>query len=141
MADPRNELADIIGPVAPDVAASANSLPPGVLVAGLAAVACAGLAVWWWRRRPLRVLNAIARAVAHRQDAPTELAARLDAWARAYFRLLRLETLSAPPNLDAADWLAWVDTLTHLRFAPPQADGYDALAALCEIARQWGRHV
>ncbi len=141
MADPRNELADIIGPSAPDVAASASSLPFVALAFGLVILAAIGLVVWWWqRRRPLRALNAIARAVVQRQDAPSELAARLDAWARARFRLQRLDASSCPPNLEAANWSVWVDRLTHVRFAPSQADGHATLASLCETARQWGRH-
>jgi hypothetical protein len=141
MADPRNELADIIVPAVPDVAAGGSGLPLWALAAGLVALACAGVAIWLWqRRRPMRALNAIARAVAQRQESPSELAAQLDAWARERFRLLRLDASGCPPGLDAAAWFAWVSTLTRLRYAPPQADGCDALAALCETARQWGRH-
>jgi hypothetical protein len=141
MADPRNELADIIVPSVPDVVAGGIGLPLWALAAGLVGVACAGLAIWLWqRRRPMRTLNAIASAVAQRQDSPSELAARLDAWARERFRLLRLDASSCPPGLDAATWLAWVNALLHLRFSPPRPDGYDALATLCETARQWGRH-
>jgi hypothetical protein len=141
MADPRNELADIIVPSVPDVAAGGSGLPLWALAAGLVGVACVGLAIWLWqRRRPVRALNAITRAVALRQDPPSELAARLDAWARARFRLLRLDASSCPPGLDAATWFAWVNTLMKLRFAPSQADGCGALATLCETARQWGRH-
>jgi hypothetical protein len=141
MADPRNELADIVVPLAPVVAARASSLPLWPLAAVLVAVACMGLAFWLWRRRrPMRALNAIARAVAQRQDSPAEWAARLDAWTCERFRLLRLDAAVCPPGPDAAVWFAWVNALLHLRFAPPQPDGFDELAALCETARRWARH-
>ena len=142
MADPRNELADIIVPLAPEVAATAgsSSLLPWALAA-MAFIATVVLAAWLWhRRRPLRVLNAIAVAAAQRQSSPAALAARLDAWARTHFRLARLEAATCPAGLDADAWSSWARTLERLRFAAPQPDGFDELAALCERARQWSRH-
>lgn len=141
MADPRNELADIIGPAAPDVAAAGSSLLPWG-TAGLACGTGLALAVWLWRRRrPARVLRGLASAVAQRQDAVPALATRLDAWARTRYRLPRLDAARGPSGLDPAVWADWVHTLAQLRFAPPQPDGYAALAALCGTARAWERHV
>jgi hypothetical protein len=142
MANPRNELADIIVPVAPEVAATAGGagLVPWVLLA-LVLIACSVLAAWLWhRRRPLRALNAIAVATAQRQSSPAALAARLDAWARRRFRLARLDAANAPAGLDADAWSVWAESLERLRFAAPQAGGFEELAALCERARQWSRH-
>jgi len=142
MADPRNELADIIVPLAPEVAATAGggALLPWALAA-VAVIACIVLAAWLWhRRRPLRVLNAIALAAAHQQNSPSALAARLDAWARMRFRLAWLEAANCPAGLDADAWSSWARTLEQLRFAAPRPDGFEELAALCERARQWSRH-
>lgn len=141
MADPRNELADIIVPVAPEMAASAGGLPLWLWAVGLIGVVCVALVAWQWhRRRFARTLRAIARAAARQQGAPIELAARLDAWARAQFRLARLDAASCPQGLDANAWSDWVNALAQLRFAPPPPGGMDDLAALCETARQWKRH-
>lgn len=141
MADPRNELADIIVPAAPDVvAAGSSSLWWGT--AGIACVACIAGAAWlWYRHRPARALRRLASAVAMQQDSVQALAARLDAWARARYRLLRVEAARCPSGLDAVAWADWADSLTRLRFAPPPPDGHAALAALCETARAWERHV
>lgn len=142
MADPRNELADIIVPVAPEVAVTAGggNLLPWVLVA-VALIACIVLAAWLWhRRRLLRVLNAIAVAAVRRQASPAALAARLDAWARIRFQLARLDAANAPAGLDADAWSSWAESLEQLRFAAPKPDGFEELAALCARARQWTRH-
>jgi hypothetical protein len=142
MADPRNELADIIVPAAPAVAATAGGggLLPWALAA-LAFIATVVLAAWLWhRRRPLRVLNAIAVAAVQRQTSPSALAARLDVWARTRFRLARLDAANCPAGLDADAWSSWAETLERLRFAAPKPDGFEELAALCERARQWSRH-
>ncbi|MGB9128469.1 MAG: hypothetical protein WCB97_02380, partial [Thiobacillus sp.] len=69
------------------------------------------------------------------------LAARLDAWARARYRLPRAVALQCPSGIDPAAWSEWVKALEQLRFAPPPPDGYAALAVLCETARAWERHV
>lgn len=141
MADPRSELADIVVPLAPEIAAHAGALPPWVWAVGLIGVACVALAIWQRRRRRFaRALRAIAVAAARRQGASIDLAARLDAWARARFQLTRLDALTCPPGLDPAAWSDWANALTQLRFAPPPPDGFEALAALCETARQWKRH-
>ena len=142
MADPRNELADIIVPLAPEVAATAGGggLLPSALAAA-ALIACIVLAAWLWHRRgPLRVLNAIAVAAVQRQSTPPTLAARLNAWARTRFRLARLDAANCPAGLDAETWSNWAETLERLRFATPKPDGFEELAALCERARQWSRH-
>jgi hypothetical protein len=142
MADPRNELADIIVPVAPEVAATTGGggLLPWALVT-LAVIACIVLAAWLWhRRRPLRVLNAIAVAAAQQQSSPSALAARLDAWARTRFQLTRVDAVNCPARLDADAWSSWARTLEQLRFAAPKPDGFEELAALCERAREWSRH-
>lgn len=141
MADPRNELADIIVPAAPDavVAAAGTSLFPWAAV-GLAGVAAAALRAWLWqRRRPARALRAITAAAARRQGTPPALAARLDAWARARFHLPRVDAAICPPGLDPVVWSDWAQVLTKLRFAPPPSDGHALLAALCERARHWSR--
>lgn len=142
MADPRNELADIIVPVAPAAVSGASVLPLWTMAAGLAAVICIVLLSWWWhRRRFVRALQAIASAVVQQQGAPDMLAGRLDAWARSRFGLDRLEAAASPPGVDADVWTAWVNALMQLRFAPASPDGWNDLAALCKTARQWSRHV
>ena len=139
MADPRNELADIIVPAAPEIVATGSSL----LLWGTVALACvvgiAGAAWLWQRRRPVRALRHVAAAVALRQDTVPALAARLDAWARVRYRLPRVDAAGSPSGIDPAVWAGWATTLTQLRFAPPPPDGYAALAALCETARDWER--
>lgn len=142
MADPRNELADIIVPAAPATAPPAGDSV--LLWAGtaLACVACVVLVAWLWqRRRPARALRAIAAAAAQQQGTPAVLAGRLDAWARSAFRLARVDAAVCPPGLDPAPWSDWANALLRLRFAPPQPDGYAVLANLCERARGWRRHV
>lgn len=142
MADPRTELADIIAPAAPEVLAAGGSQVAVWLVAALVVVAGGSLVGWWWqRRRPARALRRLAAAVTLRQDAVPALAARLDAWARARYRLPRVGAAHCPTGIDPAAWVDWTDTLTHLRFAPPPPDGYAELAALCETARAWKHHV
>lgn len=141
MADPRNELADIVAPAAPLLPAGDGGMPWWSGAAGAACVAAAALLAWWWRRRrPLRILRAIARAAARQQDSVPQLAARLDAWARARFRLAWLDAAKSPPGLDPAAWSEWVETLSQLRFAPTQGQGHDALAGLCRTALSWRRH-
>jgi hypothetical protein len=141
MADPRTELADIIVPAAPAMVASGG----GPLLWGAVAVGCvagAAGAIWWWqRRRPARVLRRLASAAARQDDSVQALAARLDAWTRARFQLARVDAARCPGGLDAAAWADWANALTRLRFAPPLPDGHAALAALCETARAWERHV
>ena len=141
MADPRNELADIIAPVAPEMTARTIGLPLWVWAVGLISAVCVVLVAWQWhRRRFARALRTIAVEVGRQEGTPVELAARLDTWARARFQLARLDAASCPPGLDAAGWADWVHALTHLRFAPSPPVGMDDLAALCETARQWKRH-
>ena len=142
MADPRNELADIIGPAAPAMAPPAGDSLLLWAGAALACVACVVLFAWLWqRRRPARALRVIAAAAAQQQGTPAALAGRLDAWARSAYRLARVDAAACPPGLDPAQWSDWADTLARLRFAPPQPDGYLALAGLCESACGWHRHV
>ena len=73
--------------------------------------------------------------------ATVSLAARLDTWARVRYRLPRVDALRRPSGVDPAAWSEWVKALEQLRFAPSPSDGYAALAALCETARDWERHV
>ena len=141
MADPRNELADIIVPAAPEIAATGSNSLLWVAV-GMACVACIALAAWLWqRRRPARALGHVASAVARQQDTVPGLATRLDAWARVRYRMPRVDAARCPPGIDPAAWSEWVKALEQLRFAPSPSDGYVALAALCETARDWERHV
>ena len=141
MADPRNELADIVVPIAPAMTAGAGGLPWWLWAAGLLGVVGVMLMVWQWRRRRFaRSLRAIAAAVARQQGTPVEIARLLDTWARARFKLARLDAAQCPQGLDADVWAGWVNALAQLRFAPPPSAGMDDLAALCETARQWKRH-
>jgi hypothetical protein len=142
MADPRNELADIIGPATPAIATPIDHNLLLWMIAGLAGVACALLLAWQWhRRRPVRTLRALSAAAAQQQGTPPALAARLDAWVRRRFGLARVDAARCPPGLDPTVWSDWVKTLEQLRFASPQPDGFAVLARLCESARSWGRHV
>jgi hypothetical protein len=131
MADPRNELADIMVPAAPEavVAAVSNSLFLWAAL-GLVGLAAVALLAWLWQR---------TRRAAQRQGTPPALAARLDAWARARFHLPRVDAAICPPGLDPVVWSDWAQALTKLRFAPPPPDGYTLLTALCERARPWSR--
>lgn len=141
MADPRNELADIIVPVAPEMTAGGGGLPLWIWAVGLISLVFVALVAWpWHRRRFERTLRTIAVAVAQQQGTPVELAARLDTWARARFKLARLDAAACPQGIDATGWSEWVHALTQLRFAPSPPGGMDVLAALCETARQWKRH-
>jgi hypothetical protein len=141
MADPRTELADIIVPAAPEIVATGSN-PLLWAAVGMACVASIALAAWLWqRRRPARALRQVASAVARQQDTVPALAARLDAWARARYCLPRVDAVQCPSGIDPAAWSEWVKALEQLRFAPPLPDGYAALAALCDTARAWGRHV
>ena len=142
MADPRSELADIIGPAAPAMAPPAGDSLLLWAAAGLAGLAFAVLLAWLWqRRRPARALNGIAAAAAQQQDTPAALAARLDAWARMRFQLTRLDAARCPPHLDPGQWSGWAKTLEQVRFGPTQSDGYAVLQGLCESARAWSRDV
>ena len=141
MADPRNELADIIVLVAPEMTARASGLPLWMWTVGLISVACVALMIWQWHRRRFeRTLRAIAVAVARQQARPVVLAARLDIWARARFQLARLDAAACPQGIDATGWSDWVNALSQLRFAPSPPSGFEDLADLCETARQWSRH-
>ena len=142
MADPRNELADIIVPAAPAMAASADSSLLLWVAVGLACVAGVMLLAWLWhRRRPARILHGVAAAAAQQQGTPSALAAQLDAWARMRFRLTRVDAARCPPGLDPAVWSDWAKTLEQVRFAPTPPDGFAVLARLCASARSWRRHV
>lgn len=142
MADPRDELADIIVPVAPASVPDASAMPLWTMAAGLAAVICIVLlSGWWHRRRFVRALQAISSAVMQQLGAPDMLAGRLDAWARSRFGLDRLEAAASPQGVDADVWTAWVNALARLRFAPASPGNWNDLAALCKTARQWSGHV
>lgn len=142
MADARTELADIVVPAAPEMVAAAGGGLAGWIWGGLLVVlaGCALLAWRWHRGRPARALHAIATSTALRHGSLPALAARLDAWACAFFTLPRVQAAVCPPGLDPVAWSEWAQTLEQLRFAPPQPDGYTALARLCERARGWRRH-
>lgn len=142
MANPVNELADIIAPAAPDIAPVAAGLPLWGPILALAAGTCIVLAAWLWhRRRPLRVLRRITTDAARRQGTLPELSAHLDAWARARFGLARVNAAACPAGVDSVVWAGWATALMQLRFASPPPDGYVRLAALCEQACRWERHV
>jgi len=141
MADPRQELADIIAPAAPEVLAAGGSPLAGWAAAALVILITVILLAWaWHRRRPARALRAIATAAAQRQGALPTLAGRLDTWARAVFKLTRVEAVSAPSGIDPAAWAEWARALEALRFAPSPPEGHAKLAQLCEQARVWRRH-
>jgi uncharacterized protein HemX len=141
MADPRTELADIVVPAAPEIVATSGNPLLWAAVA-MACVAGIALAAWLWqRRRPVRALRQVASAVHRQQDTVPALAARLDAWARMRYQQPRMDAAQCPSGIDSAAWSGWVKALEQLRFAPTQPDGYAALAALCETARAWERHV
>lgn len=142
MADPRNELADIITPAAPAMTVPAGHGLLWWVAVGLMCVSAALLLAWLGqRRRPARKLAAIAAAAAQQQDTPVVLAGRLDAWARMRFRLARVDAANCPAGLDPAKWANWVATLAQLRFAPSRPDAYAVLGRLCESARSWRRRV
>lgn len=140
MADPRNELADIITPAAPPMMVPAGHGLLWWAVVGLMCVTAVLLLAWLGqRRRPAHNLAAIDAAVAQRQGTPAVLATRLDAWARMRFELARVDAANCPADLDPAMWADWVATLAQLRFAPPRPDAYAVLGRLCERAHPW-RH-
>ena len=141
MADPRTELADIIVPIAPEIVAIGSNPLLWAAVA-MACVAGIALAAWLWQRgRPVRALRQVASAVDRKQDTVPALATRLDAWVRGRYQLPRVVAAQCPSGIDPAAWSAWVTALEQLRFAPTPPDAYAALAALCETARAWERHV
>ncbi len=141
MADPRNELADIVVLVAPAMTASAGGFPWWVWAAGLLGVAGVMLMVWQSRRRRFaRSLRAISAAVARQQGTPVEIASLLDTWARGRFKLSRLDAAHCPQGLDRDNWSVWVNALTHLRFAPSPPGGMKDLAGLCATAQAWKPH-
>ncbi|MBT9569060.1 MAG: hypothetical protein IV085_12255 [Thiobacillus sp.] len=142
MADPRNELADIVVPLAPAATDTAANAAMGWLVAGLVAiVVLAMLAGWGWhRRRFVRSLEGICGAIARQQGRPDTLAGLLDVWARGRFDLIRLDARVCPTSVAAEEWADWVDAVSAARFASPSSDAWDALSHLCKSARQWNRH-
>jgi hypothetical protein len=141
MADPRNELADIVVPVAPAVPGAGDvAWMPWAAGGAIALLAVALLVGVWYRRRPIRALRALATATARREGSVPALAARLDAWTRARFRLARVETMQPPAGVDPAGWAAWAETLARLRFAPSSDGSHDELADLCRRVRDWKRH-
>ena len=142
MADPRNELADIVVPLAPTLTQAAGGRSLWWVVAGLVGVVVVVLVFGWWhRRRFVRSLQAIAHVAAQQQGSPDELAGLLDVWARGRFRMIRLEAKLSPTGLDGDVWAEWVNALFFLRFAPALPDGWDKLSRLCETAQQWKPHV
>jgi hypothetical protein len=141
MADPRNELADIVVPAAPVVQGAVDvAWVPWAAGGVIALLAVALLVGVWYLRRPLRALRKLAAAVARRQDSVPALAARLDVWTRAHFRLARVEATQPPAGVDPAGWAEWAETLARLRFAPSGDASYDELSELCHDVRTWKRH-
>lgn len=142
MADLRDEIADIVVPVAPASVPAAAAATPGLVAGGLVVAAGVLLLLAWlgWRARPARALAAIAAAAAQRRAPVPQLACRLDGWARARFRQARIDAARPPAGIDAAVWADWVARLERLRFAPGAADGHAQLAALCRVAGRWRRH-
>lgn len=142
MADPRNELADIITPAAPAMMVPAGHGLLWWAAMGLMCATAVLLFAWLWqRRRPARNLAAIAAAAMRRHHTPAVLATRLDAWARMRFGLARVDAANCPAGLDPAMWADWVATLAQLRFAPPRPDAYAVLGRLCESAHPWRHRV
>lgn len=142
MADPRNELADIVVPAAPAVPDAADvAWLPWTAGGVIALLAVALLAVGWYRSRSARALRKLATVIVRREDSVPALAARLDAWTRARFRLTRVEASQPPAGVDLAEWAAWAGSLARLRFASPEGASYDELADLCRRVRDWKRHV
>jgi hypothetical protein len=140
MADPRNELADVVVPLAPEIPAAVGAWPSSLPMLALAALASVGLAAWLWRRtRSSRALRRLAADVAQRRADAAELAGRLDAWVRARYRLQRVDAAAAPAGIAPAAWAGWAEGLNRVRFAAPQPDAYEQLASLCETARSWRR--
>lgn len=141
MADPRNELADIVVPLAPTLTQAADGGVLWWIVAGLVGVVVVAMVFGWWHRgRFVRSLQAITHAVARQQGTPDVLAGLLDAWARGRFRMIRLEVLRSPNAMAADEWAEWVNALSSVRFAPVPPDAWDTLSHLCETAQQWKRN-
>jgi len=141
MADPRNELADIVVPTAPGVPGAGDvAWLPWAVGGSIALIAVALLVGVWYRGRALRALHKLAAEVAGRHDSVPVLAARLDAWTRARFRLARVEATQPPAGVDPAKWAVWAGTLARLRFASPEGASHDELADLCRRVGDWKRH-
>ena len=141
MADPRNELADIVVPVAPAVPGAGDVAWMPWEVGGLIALVAVVLLVGvWYRGRPLRALRKLSAEITGKHDSVPALAGRLDAWTRTRFLLSRVEATQPPAGVDPAGWAAWAGTLARLRFASPEGASYDELADLCRRVRDWQRH-
>lgn len=138
MADPRDELADIVVPLAPAAAQAPDAVPWVALAAALIVLA----ALAWFtlrrhRRRFARGLDRIGAAVARREGRPDALAGQLDRWARARYGLARLDPGCVPASVARDDWVAWVDDLAALRFGPASDAHWEALARLHARATLW----
>lgn len=114
MPDPHKDLADIIEPNIPIVAATGNDW---MLIAGglLLAAAVAGGLYWHWRRRaPLRALWYL-RGLPEPQRAADALAALI-------------------PQFKTVPDSAWLHDLNRLRFGTASDDAQATLSRLCEAA-------
>ncbi|MDD5390418.1 MAG: hypothetical protein PHD37_13810 [Gallionellaceae bacterium] len=112
MPDPHKDLAEIIEPSAPPVAAARADYAPLFLLAAVV-VLLVVIAWWFWRRRaPLRALRRLARS----PDTQAGAAG-----------LARLTEGRAVPE-------SWRMDLERLRFARPAPDAAATLARLCREA-------
>lgn len=114
MPDPHKDLADIIEPQIPVVAATSNDW---LFIAGglLLGIALIGSLYWQWRRHaPLRALQRL-RKLSDPQCAADELAALM-------------------PQFRASPDPVWLDELNRLRFGPAHDDAPATLARLCAAA-------
>jgi hypothetical protein len=117
MPDPHKDLAEIIEPAAPPVAAAPADHTPSLALA-FASLAPLLAAAWFWRRRaPLRALRRLSRA-------PDVAAAAAE--------LARLMQSRAAPQ-------PWRRELERLRFARPAPDAAATLARLCREAEAFVR--
>ena len=144
MADPRDELADIVVPVAPTASAGADAsvwIAGGVVaVVTIVAIVAVLAALRWRRRRFVRRLSGLCDAVARRGDQPEKLASLIDAWARERFGVRRLDPNQPGAAINAREWNEWTAALAELRFAPASDAAWEVLAQLCARARSWPPH-
>lgn len=138
-----NELVDIIEPVAPIAASSANV--PWIVPVIVAVAALVILAVGWHaatpRARALRRMRRLRREVARGGIGARELAYRVAAELQGGLRTPRLRT-DAPPSEDAAQQKAWrelIARLDTLRYQPGARLDATQLERLLRDSARWLR--